>query len=135
MYISRENAHTAPRMAGLGRSYSHQDLSQKKHPPYEQTEGNQHSYSSYTSQRPMSSSIRRPTNESESKLRPQSSSSRRLSFSLHDISKPWAADNTNLINGFYAVTLIIIQIFIQMIFSGTSTWPRRPQVSAHNVRI
>ena len=122
-------------MAGLGRSYSHQDLSRKKQPSYGQTEGNQHSYSSYTSQRPMSSSIRRPPSEPESKLRPQSSSTRRLSFSLHDISKPWAADNTNLINGFYAVCLIIIKIHVQMIFSGTSTWTRRAQISAHNVRI
>ena len=43
------------------------------------------------------------TNRFETFSRPQSSDVRKLSYSLHDISKPWAAENTHYINGFYAV--------------------------------
>ena len=120
-------------MASLGKSSSHQDLYQQYKPSYKSTDVKQNSYISNVSQRPMSSSIQRPQNEPESKLRPQSSNPRRLSFSLHDISKPWVADNTNLINGFYSVSAET-NFAISWHFSGASTWRRGAQVSAHNVR-
>ena len=97
----RSSTHNTPTMAGLGRSFSHQDLSNQPityHQP-----STPHNQDPHRADRPFSSSIQRPQSKANHEPRPQTSTSRRLSFSLHDISKPWAADNTNLINGFYSV--------------------------------
>ena len=95
-------------MAGIGRSYSHTDLSHPEEQSFQQTQGIHNSLSSQTVSRPMSSNIQRPSGSREVTARPQTSNTRRLSFSLHDLSKPWSA-NTNLINGFYNVCMQIFK--------------------------